>query len=474
MNLSLPLLSLLPWAGSPPGALLRIYGAIGVLSIEMQIVTLAGIGSLSTLWIVNLVVAAAAIAWQLRFPVRLTDWVPAVWRAVPWPAVVLLLGVVLTLNVARPFEAADPYHLERIAQIERFGTLDYDIAADPKINIVGWLYELVVADARLVPSVGGWLARLHGVFGALLDLLVIASARWWLESGGRRGTASGSLRESTSGSGNRVASAWPWIVMLTVPVLFHQLVLIKNDLFIAAPAFTALMWLIARGHQAPASEIPRAAALAGFVVGVKLTNLPVAAVFGVGTVVARWPAIRQSLVLAAVGGAMGAVAGGLVFTLLQNARWYGDLMASGPVGEMGNMARTPAESAVSLIRFGVSLFDMGLLTRQWWPGRGGWGGTYGLPFIWALAVLLASVRHERVARWALAAAGVHFLLFASMFLDADVAHRLALASGLLIVATGAHLAAADSAAMTWARRALVPVIALSTAQILRAAVLYLR
>jgi hypothetical protein len=76
--------------------------------------------------------------------------------------------------------AADPYHLDRMAQIERLGTLAYDLAAEPKVNSFSWAYELVLADIHQIPYVGGVLLRLHGLFGIAIYLLALSAARTWL------------------------------------------------------------------------------------------------------------------------------------------------------------------------------------------------------------------------------------------------------------------------------------------------------
>jgi hypothetical protein len=453
MSLVVLLGALLPWAASPASALFRIYLAVGILSIEMQLATWSGTGTLYTLPLLSLLIAAVIAAWQRRRGPANGAWIAGVLTVAPWPAMLVLAALVLALNLLMPLQAADPYHLERVAQIERLGTLEYDAAAEPKVNVMGWVYELALADVRRIPVAGPALVRVHGIFGLLLYLIGLAAARDWF---GRTGVW-----------------RWPWAVFLTVPVAFHAFVLIKNDVLIGMAAFAALAWLVARAQAASSAEIVRASALIGFVVGLKLTNLPLAFILAGGVLVARhtdWP---RSLVAVAVGTIAGAVGGGLFFTLQQNAKWYGDLFASGPVGEMGNMTGSAGAAIESVVRFGISLFDLGQLTTRWWPGRGGWGGTFGLPFIWALAVLLAHIRDERNAQWILSLSAAHFVAFAAVFPDADVAHRLALASGLLVIAGAADIASRNARYARAARAALVPVLVLSAVQISRSAVLYL-
>ena len=119
------------------------------------------------------------------------------------------------------------------------------------------------------------------------------------------------------------------------------------------------------------------------------------------------------------------------------------------------------------------MFDQGLVTPVLWPNRGGWGGTFGLPFAWAVVVLAVHYRSAREARWALWIAAVHFLLFSGVYPDADVTQRLALAPALAVVAVAVHLLDRDGKYARQARWALIPVLALSSAQLLRSATLYL-
>jgi len=250
-------------------------------------------------------------------------------------------------------------------------------------------------------------------------------------------------------------------------------VLIKNDLFVAAPALVALAWLVARASSPSWKEAAWAGWLIGFVAGYKLTNLPLALIMAGGIVAAGRGRAWRPLGGLALGGIVGIVASGLPLTLWENARLYGDAFASGQVAEIGNRTPDIAGAAANIARLGVSLLDLGLLTPMAWPGRGGWGGTFGLPFIWATAVLVLHCRRSRDARWALSIAAVHFLSFAALFPDADLTHRLVLAPALLVIAVAIALADNDEKYSMWTRLALVPVLALSSAQILRSAVLYL-
>src|SRR5688572_33020245 len=85
MNL-LPLLgALLPWAASPTDALFRIVLAVSLLSIEMQIVTLSGAGSLQSMALVNAIVSVGAAAWQLAGRRPDLSWMLSLARVAPWP-----------------------------------------------------------------------------------------------------------------------------------------------------------------------------------------------------------------------------------------------------------------------------------------------------------------------------------------------------------------------------------------------------
>ena len=213
MNLLLLLAALLPWSTSPVSVFSRIYIAISLLSIEMQVATLTGVGTFRSLVAFNAILAGLLVAWQRTRGVAFRGWTSAIRPLGPWPVWALLGGIVLLLNVSLPLESADPYHLDRVAQIERFGTLEYDPAADSKVNILGWIYELVLADVRQIPLVGSGLVHLHGLFGLLFYGVTLAAVQTWLRPG---------------------PSRWPLAALLVVPALFHQFVLIKNDLFAAA------------------------------------------------------------------------------------------------------------------------------------------------------------------------------------------------------------------------------------------------
>jgi hypothetical protein len=294
--------------------------------------------------------------------------------------------------------------------------------------------------------------RLHGLWGLLLMLAAIAAAREQLPR---------------SGGGRQPVDWWPWATVLLVPALFHQLVLIKNDLFVAAPALLVLAWVVGRSADAGHVEFAWAGWLTGIAVATKLTTLPLAVVLGLALVITRRRDVR-AYGYAVAGGLAGLAAGGIFLTIAQNLRDYGHLM---PVMDQGNVTAGPRDSLINIGRFAISLFDFGVLTRDWWPGRGGWGGTFGLPFIWALVAVAAAARRFPLARWTLAAVGVYFLLFATVFPDADVAQRIALAPALLLILVAVW--AMERLPAWQSPVAYVPVVLLSAAQVARSAYLYL-
>ncbi len=447
MNL-LPLLAaFVPWARTPLQAVTSIYLACSLLSLEMQLVTVTHTGSLRALVPLNVLVAVASAVWHVRQAHKAWAWVDAVRQWAPLPALPILAALVLFLNIWLPFEAADPYQLERVAQIERLGTLSYDGAVDPKVNIATGFYELMVADLHQLP-LGAGVVRLHGVVGVAMYALTLAALAPWFSAG----------------------SAWARTLLLLVPVVFHQFVLLKNDLFLALPSLVALGWLVSGSSEKPAHHAAWAGWLAGLVVGSKTANAPLAATLGIGVALLHPPRVR-TVAAVVLGGMVGALCGGLFLTFFQNAIYYGDMFASGPVAEMRGLRTTPSEMLVGIGRFMVSLVDLELLTTRWWPGRGGWGGTLGLPGIWALAVLITHAGRFPEARRALLAGGACMLVFAAAFQDADLAQRIVLGPGLLLLVAAIHVA--DRTRDRWVRLGLSLAVVLSAVQIARSVLLYL-
>jgi len=441
VNLALLLIAAQVWRAGPVDAFARVTLAVALLSLEMQAVTVLGAGSLWSLAFVNAPLAAVWIyAWPPRPQPR------AAGTSLPWTAIVVLAAIGAVL-ATRPLVGADPYHLDRVAQIQRLGTLDYDTTADIKVNVLASSYELLLADLGQVPWIGGLLIRLHALFSLAYFTLGVAAVRRWLP-GGR---------------------TWCWAAVFVVPVVFHQLAFVKNDLYSATPALVALAWILVRARDAGSREIAAAAALAGLAVAMKWVSFPLALVMAAWVV---WYRGRDTAALAALvaGAAAGAVAGGLPFTLAQTARVYGHPLE--PLAALGNRTTGFADALVSIGRFVLSLFDFGVVTRQWWPGRGGWGATFGAPFIWAV-VVTAGAWASPAVRGAAVVAACYFAAFAAVYPDADVAHRLVLAPGLLLIAAAAQQTDGDDRRARWYRRLLAVALALSAAQIARSLWLYM-
>lgn len=441
MNLALLLIAAQVWRAAPVEAFARATLAIALLSLEMQAVTLLGAGNLWSLAFVN---APLGVLVLVLWPPRPSPKPRG--ATLPWIAIAFL-GASGVLLATRPLVGADPYHLDRVAQIQRLGTLEFDTTADIKVNVLASSYELVLADLEQVPWIGGVLIRLHALFSLAYFTLGVAAVRRWLP-GGR---------------------TWCWSAVFVVPVVFHQLAFVKNDLYSATPALVALAWTIVRSRDAAVREVAAAAALVGLAVAMKWVAFPLAFVIAGWVVWYRGrdaPALR-GLVL---GGLAGAVAGGLPFTLALTARWYGHPLE--PLAALGNRTTGIGEALTSVGRFALSLFDFGTLTRRWWPGRGGWGATFGAPFIWAAGVTVGEWASPAVRGAALVTL-CYFTAFAAVYPDADVAHRLVLAPGLLLIAAAAQETGDDHARAGWYRGSLAVALALSAAQIARSLWLYM-
>jgi hypothetical protein len=445
VNLTVLLIGARVWRARPIEAFARATIAIALLSIEMQLATWLGAPRLSSLVVVNAVVGAV---WLFAWPPPARDEETAVTAdtRLPWAAIGVLTAAAAMLATRR-LAGADPYHLERVTQILRLGTLEYDTTADIKVNVLASSYELVLADLAQAPWVGGLLLRLHALWSLAYFTLGVAAIRQWLP-GGRR---------------------WCWSALFAVPVVFHQLAFVKNDLYSATPALVALAWIVVRARTAPAREVAAAAALVGMAVAMKWVAFPLAIAM---TGWIAWYRLRDaSAVIALVcGGLAGALAGGLPFTLVQTARWYGDLFA--PLDTLGNRTTGIADALTSVGRFAISLIDFGQLTRRWWPGRGGWGATFGAPFIWAVAVA-AMQWASPVVRGAAIASGCYLAIFAAVYPDADVAHRLVLAPGLLLIAVAAQHTDGEGTAARSSRRLLAIALLASALQIARSLWIYM-
>jgi hypothetical protein len=461
VNLLLLAIAFRAWQGAAISGVLRVFAAIAVFSIELQLATWLHAGTIRSLRLLNLTAAVLALSWHAYRRARergLDGAVPAAppaggavapgasARLPPLAAMAVLALAIGILAMVRPVTGADPYHLHRVDRITSSGTLAYDPAAlDVKINTLAGVYELLLADLR-IPGMSTALVRLHGLFGLGLFLLAIASVTPWV--GVRR--------------------RWMLITLLVVPVAFHQLILVKNDLFGAIPAFVALTWVVTRGRAMSQSAAAAAAALAGFAVGIKISSAPMALVVG-GFLAVDHRANWRTALIACGAGLAGGIAGGLLFTLVENLVVYGGAMQ--PYLSLGNRPATAGEALVGLGRFTLSLVDLGTVTPRVWPGRGGWGSTFGLPMVWAVVVLARHRREARVQR-AVLAAGICFAVFGLTYPDADLAHRMVIAPGLLLMIIALGCADRTEPGARPLRLALIAVIILSTLQLARSAALY--
>jgi hypothetical protein len=462
MNLLLLMAGLRVWNGPPLEILTRIFLAISVVSIEVQMVTWAGIGTFRTLILPNVAIGAALLWWTSR-PRHLGPDVEdeRKYRRYLLPAALAIGAVVLFLNNIMPLTPVDPYHLERVDRIERAGTIAYDPTVDrndPRLNSLNWLYEFLIVDAKQIPVIGERVVRNHGLVGLILYALTVSAMLTLLQ----------------------VPPGWLVVMLLSMPLVFHQFVLIKNDLIGGLPAAVVLAWLMGRVRAAPVHEFLWAGWLAGIAVSIKLTTFPLAVVLVAGALV--WRRDVRAIAALAAGGAAGAIAGGFIYTLVENVRTYGS--ALGPLMAVTGRPTGVADAAISILRFTISLFDLGVLTRILWPHMTQWGGTYGLPLIWALAVLVTTPRvtfhalgtenHPPLgAREVLALAIVYWLLCASTNIDMGTSHRYALGPGLLVVAVAIGLASREDLTSVWVRRTAIAVVVLSALQMLRSASLYL-
>jgi hypothetical protein len=462
MNLALLIVGLRPWrAPTSTAAFTRLFIAVSLFSLEAQAATLAAVSIRSLVGLHTAVAIGLVLWWRptaeaSRVQVRLFDAVPAL-------AAALLAALVVTLNLARPLEAADPYHLEKVERIERSGTLRYDPNTERKVNVLNSTYELLLADIRGIPALGPWLIRLHGLLGLALLLVALASTREHLDQ------ANGGASSTEGGARPRIIRPWPWAVLLVIPVVFHQLVLVKNDLFVGTLTLVASAWALTRADTAGWREIVWASWLAGLAVAVKPTTLPIAVVV-TGAALLRREDRARAAASVVLGGALGALAGGLVFSVVENLRVYGAPM---PVDDIGGQTQSLTQVLVGVPRFALSLVDLGQLTPTWWPGRGGWGSTFGVPLIWALLVLVAR-RQVPLVRRAVVIAGLQLLAFAAAFQDADLAQRLVLGPGLLLVAVAVHVLDDELPGTIVLRFGLWFAALLSCLQIARSAFLYLR
>ena len=88
--------------------------------------------------------------------------------------------------------------------------------------------------------------------------------------------------------------------------------------------------------------------------------------------------------------------------------------------------------------------------------------------------MLIRYRSRIEVRRALWIAAISMLVFAAMYTDADIAHRLILGPGLLLILVAVSILEDDDRRSRMLQTSLYAVIALSALQIARSASLYLR
>src|SRR5262247_3260979 len=127
MNVLLLMAGLRAWSGGPLEVLTRIFLAISLVSLEIQVVTWAGAGTFRTLILPNVAIAAILLWWTSR-PRHIAPHVEVDARHARYllPATGALAVVVLFLNNTMPLTPVDPYHLERVERIEQAGSIAYD------------------------------------------------------------------------------------------------------------------------------------------------------------------------------------------------------------------------------------------------------------------------------------------------------------------------------------------------------------
>ena len=443
-----------------------IVAALCILSVETQIATWLNapieLGHLAIAHAAVLALALVRADARARLAARLIGGLKASGylplrelRSIP-PATLAALGLVLAILIARAVlfvpQSADPYHLVKTSLLADTLSLRHLPVLDSKINVLGYLYELGIADLAMGTDA---LQLWAGLQGPLLVGLYFAAVL---------------LIRRRSGI------AVPWYALLLpclIPAVFHQGILVKNDLFAALLALPALLILYDDSATSRLGRCAAAGLLAGLAASVKATMLPIGLALAVCLPRTPYAHARHTRVAASAGFLAGIVIGGLAYVSLANVATYGTV--TGPIAS-GNVVTSVTDAVVSLGRFVMSWFDASLFTRRLWPDRGGWGGAYGPAFTWALVVLaLHGVRDQR-ARRAMAITLVCLVPFGLLYPDADLAHRLALAPAVFAIIAAVDIEAARGAFRRWSASAVAAVlcIAVSGAMITRSSAAYLR
>lgn len=441
--------------------------ALALFSTEWQLLSAAGLGA-SVAWLGLL---HAVILGILLFRDRSRELLAARLRSAASffaearrivepessrAVVAACLGAVMCVFAARATlflpESADPYHLVKVWTLNSTGSLRAVPSADWKINAMGYLYELALLDVTL----GSTMLQLwSGVQGPMLFVAYVLAIVWALK---------------------RVARSVPAYALLLpclAPVVFHQGILIKNDLFAALLLLPALFLLYEFRLGAGGGAEIAIGFLAGLSASVKTSSAP--ALVAVALFLPWRPILDavRTRALAAMGFVLGILGGGLVFVVVQNVSVYGS--PTGLLSGTGNSTDSIPAAALSLGRFVMSWFDLGLVTRNLWPGRGGWGGAFGPAFVWALAVLVMRAR-DREPRRALGIVLSCLVPFGLVYPDGDIAHRLAIAPAVFAILAATGIAATKGTLKGWTPVAAAGIVSvvLSGALLARSSWQYLR
>ena len=413
------------------GHLWSLLLALCAFSLEMQVVTVVAIGDYRTVTAINVGIflltqlfprcRSALVASCRDVAAGLTDAAHRLRAAVGTapscsvrlilcllPIPVLLVGLRGVLYLP---ESADPYHLMKVFQIERTGSLEYFDVLDHKINDLSFFYELLLVDLKAIPLVGEALLRISGLL-LLLSYLGLILGRL--------------ARSETS-----VQALSLWGCLFFVPVFYPHFLLIKNDYIVFLFAFAALGFIYSSTPGTPVRQYVLMGLLAGLTLSLKSTTFPIVIALALFLPYGSARRILHSRISAAVGVLAGVISGGLVFTWLSNLATYGDVL--GPMRYTGNLVSSPSGSVVSLGRFLMSLADLGLLTPVVWPSRGGWGGNLGILFLGLLAIQVWLVASRQQSGRLLALCLTCFVPFGATYPDADLAHRMVLAPAFLLM-----------------------------------------
>ena len=418
------------------GLLWSILLALCAFSLEMQFLTVVAVGDHRTVTVINVGVflltqlfprCRIALVASLRdVATGLTNSIYRL-RVAVGTAPSCLVRLILCL-LAIPIlivglrgvlylpESADPYHLMKVFQIERSGSLEYIDVLDHKINDLSFFYELLLTDLKATPLVGETLLRISGLL-LLLSYL---------------GLILGRLARSDIS----VQALSLWGCLFFVPVFYPHFFLIKNDYIVFLFAFSALGFIYNSNPGTPIREYVLTGLLVGLSLSLKFTTFPIVIALALFLPYGSVRRFLHSRVSAAVGVLAGVISGGLVFTWLSNLVAYGDVL--GPMRFTGNLVSSPSGGVVSLGRFLMSLADLGLVTPVVWPSRGGWGGNLGILFLGLLAIQVWLIASRQQSWRLLALCLTCFVPFGATYPDADLSHRMVLAPAFLLMTETVH------------------------------------